>query len=240
MPNVQQLLATAQEWVDRRYVEGPRNNETPFGVWAGVNFQPWCAAFTSWCLDRIGAGIGKLVYVPTCVAYYRNRGRLHTVPQPGDQGMSWFPSKNRYAHTWFVKAVEGDWVVTLEGNTNSAGSRTGGGCFSLRRKWRGTRTVFGRPLLDGRPGNINPPRIEPGVNRPVLGLGAGGRDDRMNVPHVKDLQDALNRHRNPSRRALVVDGDFGKGTLEELKLFQRAKGLAADGVAGPKTWRALS
>ena len=36
-----------------------------------------------------------------------------------------------------------------------------------------------------------------------------------------------------------ADGVFGAGTLRALKTFQARHHLAADGVAGPNTWRAL-
>lgn len=148
------------------YTEGPKDNETPFGAWAGCQFQPWCHAFASRILDQAGENIGKIAYCPTGVVHFRERNRLHTEPRPGDVFYLWFPSKNRYAHTGFVKAVDGDWIVTVEGNSNPAGSRTGGSVVSLRRKWRGTRTVFGRPQYDDV---AVAPTMGPLVLRPVVG-----------------------------------------------------------------------
>ena len=37
----------------------------------------------------------------------------------------------------------------------------------------------------------------------------------------------------------MVDGIFGEKTDKATRLFQRHKGLSADGIIGPKTWRAL-
>ncbi len=36
-----------------------------------------------------------------------------------------------------------------------------------------------------------------------------------------------------------VDGDFGDGTRDALKQFQREKDLKEDGIAGRETWRHL-
>ncbi|MCA9352851.1 peptidoglycan-binding protein [Patescibacteria group bacterium] len=36
-----------------------------------------------------------------------------------------------------------------------------------------------------------------------------------------------------------LDGDYGSGTYAAVLAFQRARGLAADGVAGPKTFAAI-
>ena len=39
---------------------------------------------------------------------------------------------------------------------------------------------------------------------------------------------------------LDADGLFGTGTESAVKQFQRSQGLLADGIVGPKTWKALS
>ena len=55
---------------------------------------------------------------------------------------------------------------------------------------------------------------------------------------VRTLQTALNKlGANPQ---LVVDGSFGPGTEKAVKNYQSKKGLAADGICGPKTWAAIN
>lgn len=61
------------------------------------------------------------------------------------------------------------------------------------------------------------------------------RGDRGSA--VRQAQTRLNAH--GADPALVVDGIFGEKTDKATRLFQRHKGLSADGIIGPKTWRAL-
>ena len=55
-------------------------------------------------------------------------------------------------------------------------------------------------------------------------------------PQVQLLQLALAR---AGFAPLAIDGQFGARTLRALKSFQQKQGLAADGIAGPATHRAL-
>ncbi|MBM7439085.1 peptidoglycan-binding protein [Streptomyces sp. HB132] len=52
---------------------------------------------------------------------------------------------------------------------------------------------------------------------------------------VRAAQTALNARGH----SLVVDGEFGGLTDSAARAFQQKKGLVADGVVGPKTWKAL-
>ena len=82
-------------------------------------------------------------------------------------------------------------------------------------------------LRSARPATPSAPATS---SQPVLRQGDMGAD-------VETLQKQLLRHGfTPGD----VDGQFGGQTRRALVEFQRAKGLNADGVAGPSTWQALN
>jgi peptidoglycan hydrolase-like protein with peptidoglycan-binding domain len=53
--------------------------------------------------------------------------------------------------------------------------------------------------------------------------------------HVRNVQGLL----NANGESVAIDGDFGPGTHRGLTAWQGRAGLIADGIVGPKTWRAL-
>ncbi len=61
-------------------------------------------------------------------------------------------------------------------------------------------------------------------------------------PEVITLQKRLREagHGLIAGRKLALDGRFGGDTDHALRQFQRAGGLIPDGIAGPKTWKALN
>ena len=110
--------------------------------------DPWCAAFVCWVFDRAGVanphtGWAPALFPKAKVIWQRQLmvqtgGELRKVikpaiPQPGDVFGLWFPEKERIAHAGFVDRWEERWVITVEGNTNEAGSREGDGVWRKRR-----------------------------------------------------------------------------------------------------------
>lgn len=67
---------------------------------------------------------------------------------------------------------------------------------------------------------------------PTLRKGAKGE-------YVTRMQQAL-KNAGFSLPKYGIDGCFGKETLAALKAFQKANGLKADGICGPKTWAAIA
>lgn len=89
--------------------------------------DPWCAAVADWGQKKNGLP-GKGAYSPSW--YSKARAVPVSRVQVGDIALVWFPAKGRYAHTIAcIEQVRARDVVTLEGNTNSQGSREGHGFF---------------------------------------------------------------------------------------------------------------
>lgn len=71
------------------------NNDTMYGKWYGLNNQPWCAMFVSWCYSQAGQ-VQK-------IAASTKKGFASC-----DAGLKWFTKKNKLVPTG--QAQSGDIV----------------------------------------------------------------------------------------------------------------------------------
>ena len=114
------------------------------GLGAG---NPWCAAFVSWAYGQIGikrirTGWSPDLFKASDVIYTRTHSSKAPVQlSAGDVFGLWFPEKKRIAHVGFIDQVQGKWLITVEGNTNEAGSREGDGVYRKRRLMRSIYAV---------------------------------------------------------------------------------------------------
>ena len=94
-----------------------------------------------------------------------------------------------------------------------------------RQRWQCTRTAIPcKPGGDVKTAYCDGPAITQNLRR-------GDSGDQ-----VKTLQCLLNTHHGAE---VEVDGDFGRGTREAVRAFQKKNGLKADGVVGNKTLEKL-
>ncbi|WP_158727287.1 peptidoglycan-binding protein [Streptomyces sp. NRRL S-31] len=147
------MLAQAAKDADAGYKEG-KSNDTKFGRWYPMNYQPWCdMAVSKWAEDSGNADIvGKFAYCPSHVNWFKARGQWHdrgAAVRRGDIVFFSWDGGPLADHVGVVTAdaAAGADVHTIEGNTSSgnAGSQGNGDGVYRRTRGRGVILGFGRP-----------------------------------------------------------------------------------------------
>jgi len=100
--------------------------------------NPWCAAFVTWSYKQAGVKTVVSGYAPNWFpkqnVVYSRKLKKNTTPGTCDVFGIWFANKKRIAHVGFIDEwPAGSFAVTVEGNTNEAGSREGDGVYRKRR-----------------------------------------------------------------------------------------------------------
>jgi len=100
--------------------------------------HPWCAALVNSCHKDAGIQGANSCWSPDWfpknkTIYTLGEKHNHT-PMCADVLGIYYPEKNRIAHVGFIQEWgEGDYTITVEGNTNGDGSREGDGVYRKRR-----------------------------------------------------------------------------------------------------------
>lgn len=109
---------------------------------------PWCAAFVNWNFQECGVylDLPYPAYVPSYfksswLIYQKGKVDWKRNPLPGDLIGIWFQSKGRLAHIGFYDKSEGEFYITIEGNTNEEGSREGDGVYRKKRLKRQVHSI---------------------------------------------------------------------------------------------------
>lgn len=92
----------------------------------GINFPAsWCMAFVYWCFEQNSNKDNPLVKTGGVLHAWNTEEKIHRVvePQAGDIFIMDFGKG--LGHTGIVESVDGKYVHTIEGNSNSDGSRNG-------------------------------------------------------------------------------------------------------------------
>lgn len=135
MTGLRELLTWAVRQVGT--LEDPMGtNKQPYAPIAGhQNGQPWCATFlvAGWTANDVpltsGTNSASTLFMHD--GFSDNRQLFHH-PRAGDVGFRFVASEGRIGHAFFVEEVVGDFVHTIEGNTNTDGSATGKGVLARR------------------------------------------------------------------------------------------------------------
>lgn len=101
--------------------------------------NPWCAAFVCYvlgesCINNPRSAWSPALFPKKNVIYQKNDKTKNATPNVGDVFGIYFTNLKRVAHVGFVREwSDGNYYVTVEGNTNQAGSREGDGVYRKRR-----------------------------------------------------------------------------------------------------------
>lgn len=232
-----------------RTMEKPEgSNKQPYARIAGhANGQAWCATFIVAGLKANNVPLVRgtnSAFTPTMRNGFNAAGRLHERPRPGDAGFVFYQSLGRIGHVFFVERVEGDFVVTIEGNTNLNAGPQGVGVFRHRRRWRGGGEMirgFGRPPYGAPPASKRPVvhvsnLVVAAMSNPIGPQGSAARPKDTRVVEAALVAEGLLSPR------WARDGSFGSTTVTAYAQWQRRLGFTGDdanGVPGLETLQRL-
>ena len=123
---------------------GPRVEEYLKSVHLGAGF-PWCAAFVYWCFEQASVSLNRVNPLPRtagCLDHWNKTNGLKISSQravahpsliePGDIFIIKFHGIR--GHTGIVTDISGDYIRTIEGNTNMFQSFEGIGVMEHQRR----------------------------------------------------------------------------------------------------------
>lgn len=233
-------------------VEGPKDNETKYGAFTKVNFQPWCGSYVMWCANQAGVKVPNTVSTVAGAAAFAKMKRWYendgvNVPQVGDIVYFDFPGDgvDRISHVGIVMKVsaKNGIIICLEGNTSGSpkGDQRNGGevCQKERaflknnpKKLINGVVGWGRP--DYAASAAAPVAVKEVKEKDTTGQVYPGEtiDPGESGIHVKTVQAALGLK--------PADGQFGPVTKKAVIAHQKAKKLEPTGVVDAKTWKSIT
>ena len=109
--------------------------------------EPWCASFVSWVFGKAGFTQPRTAWSPALFP----KQRQILKPLPASLFGIFYPKLGRVAHCGLVEANKGNWLYTIEGNTNANGAREGHGVYRKLRHQR-TLSLYANWLPSGKEG----------------------------------------------------------------------------------------
>jgi hypothetical protein len=240
-------------------IEGPKDNETKYGKWTGMNFQPWCQSFVSWCAFTSGLDAKKYPKSASTVAasdWFKKNNRWADArnddPTPGDWIYFDFPDDgvNRISHVGICIKNNGNGTIqVIEGNTSGTAKgdqRNGGMCVEKTRAYVKENKLkllngivgWGRPVYAGEE---NAPLLSKAgfVSKPETPAAKPAAKKSAAFKPLKSGSKGESVKKVQKLLGLKSDGDFGPGTEKAVKAFQTANKIKVDGIVDSITLKAL-
>ncbi|WP_224280650.1 peptidoglycan-binding protein [Streptomyces sp. LS1784] len=153
------LLTSQEGYHEGRDPDGTWNNHQKYSPavpsleWS--QDQAWCATFTAWGATQTEGMADRWPITASCwsaVQWWKERGRFTEYPVLGGP---FYMGKSGQDHVGVVTAYDGQWIYTVEGNTNSGGSPQGDGVYVRQRPRRGPGSPYGYGVPDYPEGTIS-------------------------------------------------------------------------------------
>jgi hypothetical protein len=219
----------------------PGTNSNKYGKWYGMDRQPWCAMFVSYCFDNAGLtfkfpkdlGTSKgFAYCPYGVKWFKNQGLWHTEnPLPGDVVFYMFnKAKGVSDHVGIVeKVLSNGQIQAIEGNT-SVSSNDNGGTVMRRTRTKNQILGYGRPNYNDTPNPTAAVGDVPSWDGEYISL----TSPAMESESIRLWQKCMKERGYD----IEVDGEYGPNSEQICREFQEKMNLEVDGVIGRDTWNA--
>lgn len=133
----EKMMVIARSQIGVRELTGSNDGLVVEGYLKVANLpkgNPWCAAFVSWVFSEAGYSKPRTAWSPALFPITRSTLK----PRPADVLGIYTVKLKRIAHAGLVERRQHNWIISIEGNTNTNGSREGDGVY---RKWRHIRTI---------------------------------------------------------------------------------------------------
>ena len=122
------------------YTEKPIN-KTKFGAWFGLDGYPWCMMFVQWCFSKAKQPLPKrTASCSELLNWYKanNPRDIKAAPIANDIAIY------RFGHTGIVERDDGDYVITIEGNTSptDSGSQSNGDGVYRRKRHKSLVSAY--------------------------------------------------------------------------------------------------
>ena len=215
------------------------------GGYQNGSATPWCACFVSWVFKQAGATcVGLPAASCTYQLYVRakKKGKLVSKSQAkaGDVILFDFDKNGTDAeHVGIIEKVNSTTFTTIEGNTNSAGSSTGG---QVARKTRNKSYTFAIVRPDYSTATTKPDYIADSLT--VDGVCGPKTVKKWQwVVGSAYVDGVISGQYKPLKTwypaiTSVTFEDTGESQL--VKICQKSMGITADGYMGPEFAKALN
>lgn len=142
--------------------------QVPGLAWVSTDGQPWCAVFVSWCALKadLAALYPSTASTDAGAAWFKAKKQWSEYPAVGAQ--VFFGVNGDMNHTGLVYDYDADYIYTVEGNTNTSGSREGDGVYLKKRARTDARVQgYGYPAFPEGIKSADPARKDKTPSVPV-------------------------------------------------------------------------